>query len=514
VMFFTASRGATLAMMISVPLFLALYIFLFRKSVEPKEKLFRKIAIGFLAAMVLLPTAIWLLRDTSTIQESAVLSRVTSVSFQERTIRARFQIWGIAWRAFLERPVLGWGQENFLVAFSKYFDPRLYDQEPWFDRPHNIVFEWLINAGVLGLAAYLALFVTLFWGIGKLLKRGDIGKKEGIVLSVVPITYFLQNFFVFDNFNTYILFFGILAYVHALLVRKETEESGDAGGMASLWALTVGIIIIGIIMYFINFRPLAQAQGIIKAFQATTDTVDPVGKTLAAFKNTIGLNAFGEAEALEQLTRTAGLLAGQNSIPAQVKIPFLQYAITELEQYLKENPKNIRLHLMLANLYQSARGLNANLVLAARDELKKAMDLSPTKQQILYLMADNYLITSEVDKAIELIKRAVDLEPANREAQVNMAVVAAIAGRNDLIKQATENLKQIKDTSLEKPSNALWAYAVDLKKIADIYLSFNQKQNARAVYRLMEPLAIEAKEKGYTEDYAGLLKDVRDDLGI
>ena len=29
----------------------------------------------------------------------------------------------------------------------------MWGQEPWFDRSHNIFFDWLINAGLLGLLA-------------------------------------------------------------------------------------------------------------------------------------------------------------------------------------------------------------------------------------------------------------------------------------------------------------------------------------------------------------------------
>ena len=44
--------------------------------------------------------------------------------------------------------------------FAEHYDPRMYKQEPWFDRAHNVFFDWFVAGGVLGLVAYLALYLT------------------------------------------------------------------------------------------------------------------------------------------------------------------------------------------------------------------------------------------------------------------------------------------------------------------------------------------------------------------
>ena len=41
--------------------------------------------------------------------------------FSEGTIYGRIVIWKIAWQGFLERPLLGWGPENYSIVFSKYY---------------------------------------------------------------------------------------------------------------------------------------------------------------------------------------------------------------------------------------------------------------------------------------------------------------------------------------------------------------------------------------------------------
>jgi len=435
VMFFTASRGAALAWLISVPLFLLLYLIFF-KGENSKEKIFKRIVAVLLALIIITPISLWLLRGTTFVQNSNVLSRLTSVSLQEKTIRARFMIWNMSWQAFKERPLTGWGQGNFIQAFSKYFDPRLFDQEPWFDRPHNIVFEWLINGGIFGLLSYAALFGTLYLGIGRLLRQKIINKKEGLVLIVVPIAYFVQNFFVFDNFNTYVLFFGLLAYVDSLRnipilsrthdkVGANQYESTNKNTSLSLMVLTGALIVMLPIIYFINIKPAQQARGIIRSLIATSDQTNVVERTLDEFKKTLAYNTFANGETLEQLARTANLLVGQEHIPNEAKIPFVQFSIEELEKYLERFPKAIRIHLMLGSLYQNAAGFNQEFIFKSREHIQAALALSPTKQQIIFLLANNYLFTGEIDKALELLQRAVELEPSYEDAQTNLATVQA-----------------------------------------------------------------------------------------
>lgn len=517
VMFFTASRGAALAFLISVPLFLILYLIFYRKTEDPKEKFFKKIVIAGLAFMVLAPSALWLLKDTGFVQGSSVLSRVTSVSFQERTIKSRFQIWGIAWKAFQEHPVLGWGQESFLTAFSKHYDPRLYDQEPWFDRPHNIIFEWLINAGIVGLVAYLSLFATLFWGIITLFRKKIIGNKEALVLLVAPVTYFLQNFFVFDNFNTYVLFFGLLAYVSCMLSEKNATLPVDERKVnLSLWVVMIGSLVMVVIMYFVNFIPIAQSRGIISSLQATAGA-DPLNNTLAGFKKVLSYGPFGRMEAIEQLARVAGLLSGQSSVPDQQKIPFLEFALRSVENFAKEHPTYIRVRIMLGSLYQALRGFNPDFVFKARDEFKAALELSPKKQQTLFILADSYLSTNELGKAIEVMQQAVALEPSNIDAHVNLSIVAIYGERGDLAAKAISEISGFRKNYIgnEQERHTLWAQFIAIKRIGEAYLRVSQRSNARNAYAVMETyvpdfVRVGVAPEGYLEALADLDNAIRE----
>src|SRR3989344_2405547 len=127
---------------------------------------------------------LFLLKDQTWVREAPGVGRLVTISLQDSTTKARIMNWGTAWQGVKERPVLGWGQDNFAVVFNKYYNPQMYGQEQWFDRVHNVVFDWLVAGGVLGLLAYLSLFVFALWYIW----RRDAGERsftvsEGSILT-------------------------------------------------------------------------------------------------------------------------------------------------------------------------------------------------------------------------------------------------------------------------------------------------------------------------------------------
>ena len=88
------------------------------------------------------------IRKTTFVEKSQTLNRLASISFEEFKTEARFTVWGMAIQGFKENPVLGYGEENFNLVFNKYYDPRIYNQEQWFDRAHNVFLDWLIAGGL------------------------------------------------------------------------------------------------------------------------------------------------------------------------------------------------------------------------------------------------------------------------------------------------------------------------------------------------------------------------------
>ena len=79
---------------------------------------------------------------------------------------SRFYAWSMDYKILADRPILGYGPENFAVGFDKYYDPlvpNIKSEGVWWDKAHNIILQTGNEAGILGIIAYLALFIILFW---------------------------------------------------------------------------------------------------------------------------------------------------------------------------------------------------------------------------------------------------------------------------------------------------------------------------------------------------------------
>ena len=156
-LFFTETRGTVLGITIG----LALSAFL---TAVTAGKRARRAAASALVLIVVIGGGLYAARDTSFVQGNHVLQRITSISLADG--QTRFTIWHMALEGVAERPIVGWGQEGFNYVFNKFYDPSLYQQEPWFDRAHNAFIDWLTAGGVPAFLLYLALFgsaIVLLW---------------------------------------------------------------------------------------------------------------------------------------------------------------------------------------------------------------------------------------------------------------------------------------------------------------------------------------------------------------
>ena len=158
VLYYTQTRGSLLGVIGG-----ALLAFLLVAIFDKEQRELRKFAIGGLVGLAALIALFITFKDSSFIQGSPTLQRMAAISLDDNTTKSRFMIWEMSWEGFKERPILGWGQDNFLYVFAKHYNPKMWNQEPWFDRSHDVFFDWLIAGGALGLLPYLSLFAAALY---------------------------------------------------------------------------------------------------------------------------------------------------------------------------------------------------------------------------------------------------------------------------------------------------------------------------------------------------------------
>ncbi len=250
IIYFSATRGAVIAIIGGLAVFAAVFLWLSRANAGHKTA--RKIALGTLIVALVVPLFFWSIRTTEFVTSRPALKRLTSISLTSQTIESRMLIWRMALKGIRERPILGWGQENFNLIFNKYYHPRLWQQEPWFDHSHNVVLDWLSHAGILGLVSYLSLFAALFYALVRLYVRSRISLLTFSIATAGALAYFVQNLFVFDNFNTYFIFFGALAFMHGYafqwgVLPTEKRLSGKDQSFGASLIILILALIVGIV---------------------------------------------------------------------------------------------------------------------------------------------------------------------------------------------------------------------------------------------------------------------------
>ena len=327
ILVFAGSRGGILGLLFGSLLSLVLFFFL-RIS---KEK--RMVVVILILTIIISIGALRLAKDTSLIRNIEPLNRIASISGDDNSLQTRLLLYSIAWQGVKERPILGWGQENYMFVFYKHFDPRLGPEYLRGDRAHNIVFEQLIAAGFAGLIAYLSIIATALWVTWK---RGRFSTAERCIFTGLLSGYFVLNLFLFDTVVSYSLFGIILAY----LIYKEAGDrpifSKYIVAESSLPYITaIALIVSLIVIWSVNLNAISVSKLLA---QALTQQPEGLQKNLEYFKQAISLNSLGTAEARIELARVAISISQDKSVSDDIRQEFLKYTTQQLELQVKESP--------------------------------------------------------------------------------------------------------------------------------------------------------------------------------
>ncbi len=514
ILYFTATRGAILGLIGG--LLLSALIIAFKE----RENLFlRKIAYGLLVGVAVFVLGFISIRNTDYVKKSQTLSRFASLSITEVESQGRYFVWPMAVSGVLERPLFGWGQENFNFVFNKYYDPRMFGQEEWFDRTHDVVLDWLIAGGLVGFLAYAGMFVALFYYIWR--KESLLRLSEKSIFTGMISAYIFHNIFVFDNLISYIIFFTILAYIHSIsTIGKEGTGkfysktfSSDALNYVVFPVVTILTIAL---IYFINVPAIKANQTLIRAITPQKDGLD---KNLAFFKQVYNYNSFGSTEATEQLIGITSQVVGSQTTP-EIKQQFIDLAKKQIEEKISQTPTDAR-YLVFAGTFYNHVG-QPDLAIKY---LERALVESPKKISIYIELGSAYASKKDYAKMLDEFKKAYDLNPNSQETKVIYAVGAIYAKNADLFKEMVGKLNQsviVSDNRILKAFSDIGDYntvisilSTRLQKdptnrqnnltLASTYVNIGQKQKAIDMIRAMigRDSSFKAEGEGYIKQIQG-----------
>jgi O-antigen ligase len=110
----------------------------------------------------------------------------------EAGIKERVYMWRSGTAMWRERPLLGWGPGGVKREYSRYALPEAFKQRT--GHVHNTPLQILVERGVLGLAAWLAIWIAFYWraiGLLRALDASQTRERALVAGSVAAVTGFL-----------------------------------------------------------------------------------------------------------------------------------------------------------------------------------------------------------------------------------------------------------------------------------------------------------------------------------
>jgi len=257
----TGTRGALLGLIAAVIILLITNFFI------SKKQLTKQILLGLAALPIILMTFFFQYPEATVWSKIPGLDRLTNLESAVTGIQPRLWTWQSGLDGFADRPLLGWGAENFAVPFDRHYDARHFGIESFFDRTHNVFLEYAISGGLLVLIPWLAIWVVYYRVVSR--RKRDIWWS---VLLAMPAAYLIQGFFLFDVLAIYLALFLFLALVVNTPPTPEESEQADLDaemGASGLKVILGGLVLLIIFtnLYMTAYRPLQKnfllTQGVV-----------------------------------------------------------------------------------------------------------------------------------------------------------------------------------------------------------------------------------------------------------
>lgn len=253
VLFKTASRGPMVA------LFAGVLVMMIRLAFASSNKTRRGLLIVLTAGTMIIVALgtgqnqelTGLLKNS----DSYALQRLGRISLHNQTTVDRLENWKIALDASAEHPLMGWGQDNYAIAYHEHYRAGVMDNAKiWFDRAHNAYLDVLVATGLPGLLIYL-----LVLSVPTILVVRHSGWKvleQAFALGLLS-AHMVKNLVGFDTFSSSLIWLSVAAILwHS--VRKATQAEAEpvrsyTGALRAL-ALTLTVLLV----YLLSVKPYLE----------------------------------------------------------------------------------------------------------------------------------------------------------------------------------------------------------------------------------------------------------------
>ena len=345
-------------------------------------------------------------------------------------------------KAFLDRPILGWGHGNFAAAFERFSKATIYRYglaRP--DQAHNQPIEELATHGVVGTLSFAALWLALIWAV---VHRRRPPKEEILAYGVLGALagFFVQNLFLFYTPTTLLYWVILVAWVAGQetkldpgMVRGEVVPGPavthrgfrhEPGRPVSLpWAsaaLAVALIsAIGYAMYQLAYVPYSDNRTFMQAY---TDSY-PMRQRLV-----LASSSFTSSPGMSNLPKELmfGLLLDNlEKFSPEERRQIAGFVLYETQRTLEQDPRNVRIVASGIGILQpraSPEGLRRLDLL-----LRHLRENAPERAYTYWLSANQEFLKGNYREALQITAEFEALTPWVPESilQIKQAAADALA---------------------------------------------------------------------------------------
>lgn len=397
VSFLTGSRGSLFAFLASLLIFLFTSLLM---QPSKKMKIFSLASACFLSFIFFLAgLGIRSEKGREWSQKNLPLA-TQRIFYSDYGSNSRLTLWKLGLKGFKDRPIFGWGWENYNIIYHKHYDP-IYQKnltDPWYDRSHNQIIDILALTGIIGFLTYISFWLAIFYSLIKRLMVKPDMKKRLFIVSLISLFsfYFIQNLFVFDSPVPLILFYFSLGLTIFLIeegeiqlnlkkmkLNDQIQKPNILDQIAKIpFSASAFSIILSTpwMIYYFNVLPFKKNIQGVDAYKTISTNFS---KGIALFKQSLDNSSFTNELIRNELIKSV-LLSFNNPkiLKEDLKIG-VDFAISESNKNIEEHPYEIRYYLAGTMLYGTAHQYDLTYLDKAKDLMKKALLVSPKRPEIL-----------------------------------------------------------------------------------------------------------------------------------
>ena len=462
---FGGSRGSLLGFAAGVGVALVAY------TIVLKEYKKTRIALGGVVLLgILLVAFLYSFRQSAFVANVPGVQRIFNTTLQEVKTSPRMIAWTIAYESWKERPIFGWGPNNFFYAFNKYYNPRSLEfgyGETWFDNAHNIIMNTLCVQGMFGLLIYLSIFGLGIYSLTISYRKNGLNKHVFVFGMAFLIAHLVQNVTVFENPTSYLYFMVWLAFLNKMIVNQQTasEEKGKETirpdknvGWGTIGAVAFAIFIL---IFVTDIQPARANMITLDALRSiSSNPVTGIGKA----RDALAFNSPHIDDIRSDLARTGAQILGSyyQQLGKDRANAIMGVIYPALQKNLILHPLDIRNQVTLAQLDQISAMINNDIrYIASADKiLEDALTHSTRRQQILFSLASLKLQLGKPADAIKLLEQGISDDANISESYWRLAYAYQSMGDNKKAREIIALAKKnniVFDASGQQVINAILA---------------------------------------------------------